>query len=104
MSEVLSVKVEKEKLKQLEEIARVERSDRSAVARRLLDAGIREWNVDRAVGLFQKGRVSLWKASQGAGLSLREFMEVLEERRVQTVGATASELEREAEALAGEPE
>jgi predicted HTH domain antitoxin len=48
--------------------------------------------------------VSLWKASQGAGLSLREFMEVLEERRVQTVGATASELEREAEALAGEPE
>ena len=104
MSEVLSVKVEKEKLKQLEEIAKAERSDRSAVARRLLDAGIREWKVDRAVDRFQKGRVSLWKASEEAGLALREFMEVLEARKVRTVGVTASALAEDAEALAGEPE
>lgn len=102
MSEVLSVKVEKEKLKQLEEIAKEERSDRSTVARRLLDAGIREWKVNRAVERFQKGRVSLWKASREAGASLREFMSVLEERKVPTVGVTAAELEKEVEALTGE--
>ena len=100
MPEVLSVKVEKEKLEELEEIAKAERSDRSTVARRLLDAGIREWKVDRAVERFQKGKASLWKASQEAGLSLREFMGVLEERKVQTVGVTAAELAKEAEALA----
>ena len=104
MSEVLSVKVEKEKLKQLEEIAKEERSDRSTVARRLLDAGIREWKVDRAVEKFQKGKASLWRASQEAGLSLRELMEVLEERKVSTVGVTPAELEKEVEALAGEDE
>ena len=104
MSEVLSVKVEKEKLKQLEEIAKEEQSDRSTVARRLLDAGIRGWKVDRAVDRFQNRKVSLWKASQEAGLSLRELMEVLEERKVPTVGVTAAELEKEVEALAGEAE
>ena len=102
MSDVLSVKVEKEKMKELEEIAKEERSDRSTVARRLLDAGIREWKVDRGVERFQKGKASLWKASKEAELSLREFMGVLEERRVPTIGVTAAELEREVEALAGE--
>ena len=102
MFEVLSVKVEKEKLRQLEEIAKEEQSDRSTVARRLLDVGIREWKVDKAVERFLKGRVSLWKGSDEAGLSLREFMKVLEERRAQTVGVTAAELEKEVGALASE--
>ena len=104
MSEVLSVKVEKEKLRQLEEIAKEEQSDRSTVARRLLDAGIRGWKVDRAAERFQRGKVSLWKASQESGLSLREFMDVLEERKAPTVGVTVAELEKEVEALAGEAE
>ena len=102
MPEVLSVKVEKEKLRQLEEIAKEEQSDRSTVARRLLDVGIRDWKVDKAVERFLKGRVSLWKGSDAAGLSLREFMKVLEERRAQTVGVTAAELEKEVGALASE--
>jgi len=42
MTEVLSVKVDKEKLRQLEETAREEQSDRSTTARRLLDMGIKE--------------------------------------------------------------
>ena len=102
MSDVLSVKVDKEKLKELEEIARAEQSDRSAVARRLLDAGIRDWKVRRAVETFQAGKASLWKASSESGLSLREFMEVLERRRVVTVGITPAELERELDAMAGD--
>jgi predicted HTH domain antitoxin len=102
MSEVLSVKVEKEKLKQLEEIAREERSDRSAVARRLLDAGIRGWKVDRAVEKFREGKLSLWKSSLEAGVSLREFMELLDEKKVSVVGVTTAELEKEVEALASE--
>lgn len=96
------MKVEKEKLKQLEEIAKEEQSDRSTVARRLLDAGIREWKVDKAVERFQAGKVSLWRASLTAGLSLREFMDVLDERKVVTVGATPAELEREIESLNSE--
>ena len=96
------MKVDKEKLKELEEIARAEQSDRSAVARRLLDAGIRDWKVRRAVETFQAGKASLWKASSESGLTLREFMDVLGARKVQTVGVTAAELDKEVEALAGE--
>lgn len=102
MSEVLSVKVEKEKLKELEEIAREEQSDRSTVARRLLDSGIRKWRVDRAVQRFGAGKVSLWKASAEAGISLREFMRTLEERKLTTVGIDPDELRKEVDALASE--
>ncbi|MDG6952587.1 MAG: UPF0175 family protein [Nitrososphaerota archaeon] len=102
MPGVLSVKVEKEKLRQLEEIAREERSDRSTVARRLLDVGIREWKAERATERFRKGKVSLWKASLEAGLPLREFMDLLEERRIPAVGATAAELVTELGALSSE--
>jgi len=102
MSRVLSVKVDKAKLKELEKIAREEQSDRSTVARRLLDAGIREWKVDKAVEMFRAGRVSLWKGSLLAGVSLREFMGVLDERRVVSVGITPTDLEEEADAMSKE--
>ncbi len=99
MSEVLSVKIEKEKLKLLEEIAKEEESDRSAVARRLLDVGIRKWKMDKAVELFKDGRVSVWRAAHIAGVSLREFIDVLNGRRVVWVGIEPEELEAEARAI-----
>jgi len=102
MVEVLSVKVDKEKLKLLEEIAKEEQSDRSTVARRFLDAGMKEWKVTRAVGLFKAHKVSLWKAAEEAGVSIREFLDVLGEKKVIWVGASAEEVEKEAEAISRE--
>ncbi len=102
MTEVLSVKVEKEKLKLLESIAREEQSDRSTVARRMLDAGMREWKMARAIERFKGHKVSLWKAAEEAGVSLREFLDVLGEKKVAWVGIAPKELEMEAEAIANE--
>lgn len=99
MSDVLSVKVDKGKLRLLEEIAREEQSDRSTVARRLLDEGMRGWKVDKAVEMFRAGRLSLWRASLSAGVSLREFIDVLNERKVVWVGMGTAELEAEVEAI-----
>ena len=59
MTEVLSGKVDKEKLKQLEEIALDEQADRSTGARRLLDMGMKEWKVNKAVEMFRRGKPSL---------------------------------------------
>ena len=67
MTEVLSVKVDSEKLKQLEEIAREEQSDRSTTARRLLDMGMKEWKVNKAVEMFRRGKLSLWRGRRHGG-------------------------------------
>ncbi len=99
MTEVLSVKVDKKKLRELEEIARDENSDRSATARRLLDIGMKEWKINKAVEMFRRGKISLWKGATAADISLREFVEILEDRRVDWIGVTPEELEAEVRAI-----
>ncbi len=99
MSSVVSIKLEREKVKVLEEIAREEKTDRSAVVRKLLDIGIRQWKVDRAVQLILSSRVSVWKASELAGLSLREMLDILNERRITWVKITPDEFDREVELM-----
>jgi predicted HTH domain antitoxin len=99
MTEVLSVKVDAEKLRQLEEIAREEQSDRSTTARKLLDMGMKEWKVNKAVENFRRGKLSLWRGAATAGVSLREFTEILDERKVAWVGISARDLEAEAKAI-----
>ena len=99
MTEVLSVKVDSEKLKQIEEIAREEQSDKSTTARRLLDMGMKEWKVNKAIENFRRGKLSLWRGAATAGVSLREFTEILDERKVAWVGVSARELEAEVKAI-----
>jgi predicted HTH domain antitoxin len=99
MTEVLSVKVDKEKLRQLEEIAREEQTDRSTTAGRLLDMGMKEWKVNKAVEMFGRGKLSLWRGAATAGVSLREFTEILDERRVAWVGVSGRDIEAEVKAI-----
>ncbi len=60
---------------------------------------IKKWKTDKAVELFGEGRLSLWKAADMAGMSLREFIEVLNERKVVWVGIKTEELEAEVRAI-----
>jgi len=99
MSSVLSVKLEKEKMKILEEIASEEKTDRSAVARKLLDMGIKQWKIDKAVHLILSGKVSVWRAAELADISLREMLDILNERRIIWVKITPEEFEREVEQM-----
>ena len=99
MSSVLSVKLKSEKMRTLEEIAREERTDKSAVARRLLDMGIRQWKIEKAVQLVLSCETSVWKASELAGISLREMLDILSERKIAWVRIAPEELEEEIERI-----
>jgi len=95
MTEVLSVKIDREMARLLEEVAREEGTEKSPAARKLLALGAKQWRVERAVGLVIAGKVSVWKASEVAGTSLREFLEVLSERKIPWVKIPPRELEAE---------
>ncbi|KPV62861.1 MAG: hypothetical protein AOA65_1582 [Candidatus Bathyarchaeota archaeon BA1] len=96
---MLSVKLESEKMRTLEEIAREEKTDKSTVVRKLLEIGIRQWKIEKAVQLVLLGRASVWKASELAGISLREMLDVLSERKITWVRIAPEELEEEIERM-----
>jgi predicted HTH domain antitoxin len=63
---------------------------------------LKKWKVNRAVEIFGQGKVSVWKASAMADLSLREFIELLNGRRLDWVGIIPEDLESEVRSIAKE--
>ena len=55
--------------------------------------------VDKAVEKFRQDEISVWKGAAMAELSLRQFIETLDERRVDWVGISMKELEAEIQAI-----
>jgi len=94
MTHVLSARVNKRLLKDIDFIARVEMSDRGSIVRKLLREAIKKWRIDFAIKLYQEGKVSLWRAAKIARLSLWEFIDVLTEKKV-VLNYTLEELEED---------
>ena len=66
----------------LQRIEEVEHLDRSTAVRRLLYAAIREWKLEYATKLYTENRVTLAKAAEEAGVSVREMMEYVRQKKV----------------------
>jgi len=78
----LTVRLERELIKRIEEEAQYEKTDKSTVARRLIAAGIEQTQKARALEEYRKGKCTIWKASEKAGIPLREMIELLRRERV----------------------
>jgi len=76
-SQNLTVRLEKELIKKIEEEALQEKSDKSTVARKLIAVGIEQTQKARALEEYRKGKCTVWKASVRAGIPLREMIELL---------------------------
>jgi len=98
--EVLSVRVPRELLRWLDELARLEGRGRSEVVREILERGVRERRVELALRLYREGRATLWRAAELAGLSLWEMVEELRRRGVE-VQYGPGELEEDLGAVGG---
>lgn len=81
MTEIVSTRVPDDMAKDLEEIEKEENTDRATVVRKLLLKAIADWKLERALTLYNNGKVTLWKASKIAGLSLWEMMEIARKRK-----------------------
>lgn len=78
----LTVRVDEETYREIEENAEKENVDKSTIARGLLKMGLREKKKTQAVESYRKGSSTLWKAAEMAGLNLREMMMLLGEERI----------------------
>lgn len=78
----LTVRLERDLIKRIEEEARLEKTDKSTVARKLIATGIEETRKARALEEYRKGKCTIWRASEKAGIPLREMVELLRRERI----------------------
>jgi len=83
-------------VREVERLAEKMKVDRSELIRRLLDSALREKRLEESVQAYQEGKVTLWKAAEIAGISLREMMEVVREKKI-PVSYTLEDLKRDLE-------
>ena len=81
-SETICLRLSKDTAKKLREIANKEEKDRSTLIREILEDGIEEKNIEYAIELYKKGRITGWKAAQQANISLWNFYKLLSEKGI----------------------
>jgi predicted HTH domain antitoxin len=82
-TEVISARLPKERVELIEEIAKEEKVDKSTILDRALEHYSKEWKLQKAIGSYREGLVTLPRAAEIAGISVWEMIDVLAEKKVQ---------------------
>ncbi|MBA7541922.1 hypothetical protein ES705_34238 [subsurface metagenome] len=82
MQKIISIRPTEEIERKLERLIGIEKTERSALIRRILDIGIDEELKKHALELFRDKKVSLAKAAEIANISVREMMDLIKEKGV----------------------
>lgn len=75
--EHLTARVLRRQIKALEKVCAEEKIDRSAALRQVLEIGLKEYSKRKAVEHYRRGRLSVGRAAQDAGVSMAEFYNLL---------------------------
>ena len=98
MSELISIRLTEELDKKLKKLAEQEGEDRSTLVRELLLKGLEEKQLEQVLDLYKKGKITMWKAAQIAGISLWKMMEIIKERKIE-LNYSEEDLEEDLEPL-----
>jgi len=92
MTSIMGVRFTKALEKVVDEVVREESVDKSTAVRLLVDIGYKEWKLRKALQQLREGKVSLWKASEIAGMSLWDFLLVVRKEGIEWAEFEAEEL------------
>ena len=82
MAETVSVRIDKEELKEIDELSKIEKKSKSNVLREVLELGLKDKKLELALEKFRKNEASIGKAAKIAELPLSQFMDVLVEKKI----------------------
>jgi len=82
MAETISVRLEDEIVEKLEELKRELKTAKSEVLRIVLDIGIKQLKIQRALQLLREGKISVGKATELAGVTIYEMLELMKEQEI----------------------
>ena len=78
----IGTRVPGELAKDIETVAKEERTDKSKVVRELLTAAVRLKLIELALDKYSKREISLGRATELARVSLSDFMKIAAEKRI----------------------
>lgn len=81
-TELVSARLSKESTAVLKEFAFDEKTDKTTALRKMLELGGKQYKKEKALRLYQQGKVSVGTAAQMAGLSLWELLDELKLRGI----------------------
>ena len=96
--ERVTVTISDNLLKEIDEIAKERHEDRSAALRQVLSIGINEVKIKDALDSYIRGKVSIEKAAELAGVSIWKIIELLKEKKV-PLRYSAEDAEKEIKAI-----
>lgn len=94
VTQTVSVRLSKESLAEVDRLARRLKTDRSEALRRFIERGLREARIDDAMDLLRRGKVSIGRAAEIAGITLYEMLELVREHHIPS-GYGPEDLERD---------
>jgi hypothetical protein len=78
----INLRLERELVDSLDDLARKDHVDRTEIARRILVDGIAKARMDRALVDYRAERVTAWKAAEDGGVSLYEMLDRIHEAHI----------------------
>ena len=95
MASTISVRVEKDILKELEKLEEQWQTDRSEAIRRLLVEAIKEFKVKNALENISSHKTSIGKAAKDCGVSLWEILDLVKEKNIDWTGYSKEDIEND---------
>lgn len=82
MGKTLTTRISDKLEEEVEEISKEESLDKSTTARKLLKKSVEEYKLDKALEKYKKGEISLGKAAELAGVSIRKILFEIKKRDI----------------------
>ncbi len=79
---IVSTRIPEDIEKELQWYAEKEKLGVTIALRKILEKGIKEVKLEYALELYKKGKISLMKTGELAGISLWEILEIVRERKI----------------------
>lgn len=80
-------------------VMKYEKIDKSAAARKLIELGLAEWKKSEALRLLSEGRLTFSAAAKFAGVSVWEFVALVESKKASWIQLSDLDLESDLKAL-----
>jgi len=94
MAQTVSVRLSEESLREVDRLAERLKTDRSEALRRFIERGLREARIDDAIDRLRKGRISVGRAAEMAGITLYEMLDLVRRQHIPS-GYGPEDLERD---------
>lgn len=82
MAETVSVRIDKEDVREIDNLSKLEKKTKSRLLREILELGLKDKKLELALEKFRNNEASVGKAARIAEIPLSQFMDVLVEKKI----------------------